>query len=570
MEEWAYKDYFAAAITNESTGEPMEYRDLIKKPDLRELWQRSLANELGRLAQGIRDIKGTNTIHFILKSDIPHDRRKEITYGRIVVAYKPDKLEKQRTRLTVGGDRLKCLIDPGTPTADVPTIKLLWNSTLSTPGAKYMTMDISNFYLGTPMERPEYMRMPLKIIPQEIIDHYDLNKIATDGWVYQKIVRGMYGLPIAGKIANDLLTKRISKAGYHPCQFTPGLWKHVWRPITFTLVVDDFGVKFVGKHHAQHLQKSLEEHYDITVDWTGEKYVGISLKWDYDKRTLDTSVPGFVKNRLHKFQHPLPPKPQHAPAKAAPIIYGSKLQRPTPEDTSPPLSKENIKRIQEIVGSFAWYSRSTDPTMAATLSSLAGRQAKATEQLNTEVNQFLDYCATHPNATVRFMASDMILALHSDASHLSEALSKSRAAGHFYLTQKDDRDINNGTILTLSKIIKHVMGSAGESEVAALFYNCKAALPLRITLQEMGHQQPKTPAITDNSSAEGLINKTMVPKRAKNYDLRFNWLKCREAQKQFDFIWKPGNQNRADYHSKKHPTKVYQEKRSEFVTTPAA
>ena len=132
----------------------MEYRDLMKKPDLKELWERSLATELGRLAQGIRNIKGTNTIYFIPKSEIPLNRQKEITYGRIVVKYKPDKLEKHRTRLTVGGDRLVCLIDAGTPTADVPMIKLLWNSTLSTPGGKYMTMDISNFYLGTPMERP--------------------------------------------------------------------------------------------------------------------------------------------------------------------------------------------------------------------------------------------------------------------------------------------------------------------------------------------------------------------------------------------------------------------------------
>merc|ERR1712086_720537 len=163
----------------------------------------------------------------------------------------------------------------------------------------------------------------------------------------------------------------------------------------------------------------------------------------------------------------------------------------------------------------AWYSRSTDPTVAATLSSLAGRQAKATEQLKQEVHQFLDYCATHPDATVRFMASDMILAIHSDASHLSEPGSTSRAAGHFYVTQKDDRDINNGTILTLSKIIKHVMGSAGESEVAALYYNCKSAIPLRTSLEEMGHEQPKTPAVTDNSTAAGLINNTMTPKRAK-------------------------------------------------------
>jgi hypothetical protein len=69
------------------------------------------------------------------------------------------------------------------------------------------------------------------------------------------------------------------------------------------------------------------------------------------------------------------------------------------------------------------------------------------------------------------------------------------------------------------------MGSAGESKIAALFYNCKSAIPLKQALQEMGHQQPKTPTVTDNSSAEGLLNKTMIPNRAKNYDLRFNWLK---------------------------------------------
>ena len=114
------------------------------------------------------------------------------------------------------------------------------------------------------------------------------------------------------------------------------------------------------------------------------------------------------------------------------------------------------------------------------------------------------------------------------------------------------------------------MGSASESEVAALFYNCKAALPLRLALQEMGHQQPKTPTIRDNSTAaEGLINKTMVPKKAKNYDLRFNWLKCREAQKQFDLIWKKSKVNRTDFHSKNHPIHVYNEQRGNYVVTPA-
>ena len=142
----------------------------MKKEKYRDIWSTSLANELGRLAQGIRDVKVTNTIFFISISEIPKDRLKDITYGQIVVAYKPHKADPNRPRLTLGGDRFVCLYDVSTPTSDLPTIKILLNSVLSTPGAKYFTLDISNLYLGTPMDRPEYMKIPIKIIPQEIID----------------------------------------------------------------------------------------------------------------------------------------------------------------------------------------------------------------------------------------------------------------------------------------------------------------------------------------------------------------------------------------------------------------
>ena len=94
---------------------------------------------------------------------------------------------------------------------------------------------------------------------------------------------------------------------------------------------------------------------------------------------MDTSVPGFVKAKLHEYQHPTPAKPQHAPFKAAPINYGAKVQQTKPTDDSIPLSKEGIKRIQQVVGAFAWYARAADTTMSKTLSSIARRQAKATE-----------------------------------------------------------------------------------------------------------------------------------------------------------------------------------------------
>ena len=81
MDEWAYGDLFAGAIIDSDTGKSLEYRDLIKHDKYRDIWEKSYANELGRLAQGIRDIPGTNTIIFIRRSDIPKDRLKDVTYG---------------------------------------------------------------------------------------------------------------------------------------------------------------------------------------------------------------------------------------------------------------------------------------------------------------------------------------------------------------------------------------------------------------------------------------------------------------------------------------------------------
>ena len=110
---------------------------------------KSFANELGRLAQGIRDIAGTDTINFIPFSEVP--KGEAVTYGRIVCMFRPQKDEPNRTRLTVGGNLLVALYDISTPTADLTTAKLLFNSVISTPGARFVTLDLRNFYLKTPL-----------------------------------------------------------------------------------------------------------------------------------------------------------------------------------------------------------------------------------------------------------------------------------------------------------------------------------------------------------------------------------------------------------------------------------
>eukprot|EP00957_Ditylum_brightwellii_P138921 10589348-Ditylum_brightwellii.AAC.1 len=116
-----------------------------------------------------------------------------------------------------------------------------------------------------------------------------------------------------------------------------------------------------------------------------------------------------------------------------------------------------------------------------------------------------------------FLASNMILTLHSDALYLSEKKAHSRAAGHFYLSRKYGKEYNNGAILTLSTIIKHVVASTSKAEIAVLFYNARDAVPLQVTLEEMGHKQPVTPIVTDNNTVHRLTKGTMIAKRSKDH-----------------------------------------------------
>jgi hypothetical protein len=136
---WSQKHH-ANAVVHPVTGKEMEYTAPMKDPSMQPLWKRGFGNEVGRLFQGIRDIPGTDTRLFVKLTNIPKYRK--ITYGKIVCDYKPHKKEKERVRLTMGGDRLDYSGDVATSTADVTTFKILINSTLSTAYAAMMTMDI--------------------------------------------------------------------------------------------------------------------------------------------------------------------------------------------------------------------------------------------------------------------------------------------------------------------------------------------------------------------------------------------------------------------------------------------
>ena len=114
---------------------------------------------------------------------------------------------------------------------------------------------------------------------------------------------------------------------------------------------------------------------------------------------------------------------------------------------------------------------------------------------------------------------------------------------------------NNGDVLNIAQITK-TMYSAAKSEIGAMYVNAREAVPARKSLNEMGHHQPRTPMQTENTAAHSVVTNNVQPKRTKEMNMRFHWLRCGDAQYQFRYYWRPGSQNWADYWTKHFPASL--------------
>ena len=182
------------------------------------------------------------------------------------------------------------------------------------------------------------------------MQEYNLHKLIQNDYIYIEVRKGMYGLPQAGILANNLLKERLATVGYCPTRHTPGLWRHKWRQVTFSLVVDDFGIKYVGKENVLHLLNTLKQWYEVAEDWSGGRYCGMTLNWNYEARYVNISMPGYIHAALHKYQHQPHKAPQYSPHAHPKPQYGAKVQMTEEVDTSPTFPQPEIKRIQGIVG----------------------------------------------------------------------------------------------------------------------------------------------------------------------------------------------------------------------------
>ena len=176
--------------------------------------------------------------------------------------------------------------------------------------------------------------------------------------------------------------------------------RHLWRPIQFFLLLDYFGIDYVGKERALHLLKTLEQNYEITTNWE-RFFAGIDLAWYYNdrhaNRTFRISMDGYISRVLIKYGHPCPSKTQLSPRKHLEVIYGAKEKLSQEDDTSTPLDNQGTKRIQGNVGALLYYARAVDNKLLVVLSAIISQQAAATERTNEAINHILDHCDTHPS-----------------------------------------------------------------------------------------------------------------------------------------------------------------------------
>ena len=350
------------------SGKPLTKRAAFSGPDFTK-W-------IGGRSKELRKLLGVEEVMFpIHPSEQPPDRRGDTTYYNEQVKEKFDAREpdgiQRRVRGTVGGNLIHSELDLAAQVAELEVIKMLIHSVASdrahNTDTQFVTLDITDYYLGAPLDRYEYVRIPVRDLPDDIMDEFNLHQYVHNGAVLFEIRKCIYGLPQAGAISQKRLVEQLNKHGYSSNPNVPCLFFNQAKTMFFTLVVDDFAVKAQIPGGVEHLVGVIEAlGYHVKVDWTGRngvyKYIGYDIKFNDKEQTVTLAMPDYVPKLIARFCPHEMPKFVASPEVYTPPIYGStQPQQETVDDTTP-LTTEELKHVQEIIGAAQYYARGIDYT----------------------------------------------------------------------------------------------------------------------------------------------------------------------------------------------------------------
>jgi hypothetical protein len=292
-------------------GSTINYRKSHTGPNAQH-WTQADAEEMERLLTS-----GTILpMHF---KDIPIDT--VVTYVNPICSEKlnDDETLKLRTRVTIGGDRIDYPYEKSAVTANMEALKILINAMIS-ENANWSTIDISDFYLGTPLPHPEHIRIQQALIPNAVIKFYSLERFLHRGALYCSVDKTHYGLPQAGALSQQRLFKHLAKNGYHQLRHTPSFFRNESGTVRFGLVVDDFAVLWTRQLDFDHLLSTLTKLYKIKVNYKGNKYLGMTIQINRKARHVTLTMPGYVDKLLRRVK-PEDIKGAHTPAIYIPPNY---------------------------------------------------------------------------------------------------------------------------------------------------------------------------------------------------------------------------------------------------------
>lgn len=534
--------------------------------DRADAFQQALRREHDTLFEPGRD--GKPCLEFVPWSSLPVSCRP----SRYVLVARdknlPDGSHKAKMRGTFDGSTSTYAGPVAADTADILLVRAHWHACLAR-GWHRATVDISAFYVGTPMDHDEWMEIRLSQLPQDLAQSDRIRRLCRGDRLLVRVRKGIYGLPQAGRLARERLVKHLTTAGYHEHPHVPSLFSHASGRLRFVLTVDDFDVGYERQEDFDHLRDHLAGLYSITFDLEGRRYLGIDTAYDRQAGTLRLSMDTYYAEALDCLGVKRKGQPPGIPMPHTPPAYGKRGPQFAYSDSSPDASSEEQKYLQRCIGTWLYAARWVDPILLPALSRLATQQTAPTRRTMADLDLLLQYIAWTPPPAQTLRRTEMLLIGAADASFASEPGSRSRAGGILWVGNRDGSV--HAPLLCISALIPIVVASAAEAEYAALYKTGTSTIWARTVLDALGFPQassPGTPLLTDNDCAKAIANRTCKLRRTKALDVRLHWTRDRVDRGLFRMLRCAGPANPADFLTKGHAASHLREVRPMFVDTP--
>jgi hypothetical protein len=420
--------------------------------------------------------------------------------------------------------------------------------------------DAKDFYIGSDLERPEYVKVPIAHIPASVIQDYNLTPFITDKHILFQINKCLWGLPQSGYLSQCNLFQLLETNGYHEDLVIPCLFTNAAKTITMMITTDDFMVKSHDPAALVHLKSVLDSQYMMKADY-GERgyynYLGFRIQFYDRQKKAGLSMPTYWAQAFALLDPEDRIRPASTPAIYHPFVISSKAQLPVQADTSPLLDAAGIKRVETIIGYSLYYARAIDATFLTASNYYSSAQSNPTQSVLDGAERLLAYAKGHPTATLELHACDMQHHCQTDAS-LNSRLNGTSVAGDFhFFGNRNDPDTLNGPVDCQSAPIPTVCISTGEAEYAAASMAARRGIYIRQIAEALGYPQQTSSIICDNQVAVGIADETIKLHRTKGIDMRYHSLRQLVRDCVYTPFWRKGETNVADFFTKFLPRSVH-------------